>query len=50
MSIKSYWEINASEDETDEIQATEKLDELLNNAVSAQMLSDVPIGLLLSGD
>jgi asparagine synthase (glutamine-hydrolysing) len=49
LSIKPYWEINPSEDETDEIQATEKLDELLNNAVSGQMLSDVPIGLLLSG-
>ncbi len=34
---------------TDEVYATNELDKLLNNAVSIQMRSDVPLGVFLSG-
>lgn len=49
LAIKPYWTIAASEDPAKESEAIEKLDQLLEAAVSGQMLSDVPIGLLLSG-
>lgn len=49
-SIKEYWSIKPTENiSISENEAFEKLDYLLNDSVKLQMISDVPIGLLLSG-
>lgn len=47
--INKYWDINPSEEDLKEKDAVEKLDSLLNDSVRIQMVSDVPIGILLSG-
>lgn len=50
ISIKKYWSIDPSENSLiKEEEAFDKLDHLLNESVKLQMISDVPIGLLLSG-
>jgi asparagine synthase (glutamine-hydrolysing) len=49
LSKKKYWEINPSEKGISKKKAVEELDDLLNSAVTRQMIADVPIGALLSG-
>jgi asparagine synthase (glutamine-hydrolysing) len=50
LEIKNYWEINIKErNNSPFLEKQELLDQLLNQAVKNQMLSDVPIGVLLSG-
>lgn len=46
----AYWESNFSEKEDITLtQATEELDELLNDATYSRLMSDVPLGVFLSG-
>jgi len=47
--IRRYWSIEPSCDLKDLKTATDALDELVQDTVGMQMVSDVPIGLLLSG-
>lgn len=47
--IKQYWEILPEEILLSESDAINKLDELINDSVSLQMIADVPIGSMLSG-
>jgi asparagine synthase (glutamine-hydrolysing) len=49
LQIQRYWSINPSCEITDFEKATDALDELVQDTVQMQMVSDVPIGLLLSG-
>lgn len=49
ISISKYWDIFPSEYDISENTATEELDNLLNDSVRLQMVSDVPVGVLLSG-
>jgi asparagine synthase (glutamine-hydrolysing) len=50
LTIRPYWKIEASETyDGKEIQAIEKLDSLLSDAVRMQMIADVPVGVFLSG-
>jgi asparagine synthase (glutamine-hydrolysing) len=50
IKIEKYWEITINErSDLSFIDKQSKLDELLNQSVKNQMLSDVPIGILLSG-
>lgn len=49
LSIKKFWDIQPSEENLPEKEAVEKLDELLQEAVKLQLISDRPLGLLLSG-
>ncbi len=46
---QTYWDILPEENEISWREAENKLDELLSDATAMQMLSDVPIGVLLSG-
>ncbi len=50
IKIVMWWEINVNENNnrTDK-ELIDELDELLNESVKLQMISDVPIGVLLSG-
>lgn len=47
--ITKYWDIYPSEENIPYEQAFEELDFLLNDSIKLQMISDVPIGALLSG-
>ena len=48
--MKSYWELNSvPETNLSFADSVDKLDELLNEAVRQHLLSDVPLGVLLSG-
>ncbi|MCE7994808.1 MAG: asparagine synthase (glutamine-hydrolyzing) [Roseivirga sp.] len=47
--IKKYWQLEVTENETDEHKALEELDALLNDAVSLNLVSDRPVGIMLSG-
>lgn len=48
--MKSYWKLDAvTETKISFADAVDKLDELLNEAVKQHLLSDVPLGVLLSG-
>lgn len=47
--IHKYWDIHISEREMSDTQATEELDHLLNDAVRLNMISDIPVGAMLSG-
>lgn len=50
LSISPYWQLTPSEDPSITLkEAEENLDSLLKDAVRLQMVSDVPVGLLLSG-
>ena len=49
LTIQRYWSIQATESEGDEPELTERLDELLRDAVRMQMIADVPVGVFLSG-
>ncbi|MCR9287864.1 MAG: asparagine synthase (glutamine-hydrolyzing) [Bacteroidetes bacterium] len=48
-SKKGYWEIKPSEDSISYEEAFEQLDYLLQDSIRLQMISDVPVGALLSG-
>jgi asparagine synthase (glutamine-hydrolysing) len=49
LDIRRYWTIDPCCEITDLEKATDALDALVQDTVQMQMLSDVPIGLLLSG-
>ncbi|CAB1058046.1 Asparagine synthetase [glutamine-hydrolyzing] (EC [Olavius sp. associated proteobacterium Delta 1] len=49
LKIEPYWRITPSEIEVNPFDAIEELDFLLNDSVKLQMISDVPVGSLLSG-
>jgi len=49
LSINKYWDINPREEDLKEEDAVEKLNSLLNDSVRIQTISDVPIGIFLSG-
>ncbi len=50
LEIWRYWEPPAfSEENYTELELVDRLDEILEDAVRRQMVSDVPIGILLSG-
>jgi len=49
VEMRRYWKIEPACQVTDLRSATDTLDDLLRDTVAKQMLSDVPIGLLLSG-
>ena len=49
INIVKYWSLPESEILIDESEAKEKLDSLLTESVQMRMISDVPIGVLLSG-
>ena len=47
--IKKYWDIIISETIDDEKSALEELDYLINDAVKLNLISDIPVGVMLSG-
>ena len=50
LELWKYWDIeNFETEDIDENEAVERLDYLLNDSVKMQMLSDVPVGIFLSG-
>jgi asparagine synthase (glutamine-hydrolysing) len=49
LEIVPYWQISPSEEKRNESDAIAELDLLLNFSVKMQMISDVPVGALLSG-
>lgn len=49
LKIEKFWDIYPSEQDISNKEAVEKLDHLLNDAVQLQMISDVEVGVLLSG-
>ena len=49
LNLKKYWDINPIEKDIDEFTAIQQLDDILNRAVTRQMISDVPVGIFLSG-
>ena len=49
IKIKKYWRLNHEEVNIDEKEALEKFDALFEDAVRKRMISDVPLGILLSG-
>jgi len=49
ISLHKYWDIEPEEEEKNEAEIEERLEELLNDAMKLQLVSDRPLGLLLSG-
>lgn len=49
LKISQYWELNLREEKISENEAIEKLDHLLDEAVKIRLISDVPLGVFLSG-
>ncbi|MEO8208928.1 MAG: asparagine synthase (glutamine-hydrolyzing) [bacterium] len=51
IQIKEYWDLNFTNDfiSCDENFFVEKIDELLSSSVNLQLISDVPLGVFLSG-
>ncbi|NQY68137.1 MAG: asparagine synthase (glutamine-hydrolyzing) [Flavobacteriales bacterium] len=49
IKIDKYWEVDFSESDISFQDATKQLDELLSNAVKNRLVSDVPLGVFLSG-
>lgn len=47
--IKKYWSITDTQEQMDFEEATEKLEQLLIDAVNKRLVADVPVGILLSG-
>jgi asparagine synthase (glutamine-hydrolysing) len=46
---KKYWDLPRSENKSSETELVEELDILLKDSVKRQLISDVPVGVLLSG-
>ncbi len=49
LEVARYWSLTPAEERMDESAAAARLDLLLHDAVRLQMVSDVPVGTLLSG-
>ena len=49
VKITRYWNLNPEENGIEEKEAIRRLDYFLNDSISLNMVSDVPIGVLLSG-
>lgn len=49
LRIKKYWDLHPTEENVSFNRAFEELDFLLNDSIRLQMISDVPVGALLSG-
>ncbi len=49
LTLRRYWNLAASEELSDPRAAAEQLDPLLRQCVADHMISDVPVGVLLSG-
>ncbi|MGZ3882625.1 MAG: asparagine synthase (glutamine-hydrolyzing) [Bacteroidia bacterium] len=49
MFIKQYWDIVISENNLSEGEAVDQLDQLLNDSVRLNLVSDIPVGAMLSG-
>ncbi|MGE0635301.1 MAG: asparagine synthase (glutamine-hydrolyzing) [Bacteroidia bacterium] len=49
LEILEYWNIEIEENDNSEKEEIEKLDYLLNDAVKLNLISDVPVGVMLSG-
>ena len=49
LSIKKYWDITITEMAISENEAIQKLDYLINDAVKLNLISDIPVGVMLSG-
>ena len=49
LTVEKYWELPSSNESIDQIEAIEEFDRLLDNAVSKQLIADVPVGAFLSG-
>ncbi len=50
ITVKKYWEVNvASDNHQDERYYSERIEELLNKSVERRLISDVPLGVFLSG-
>lgn len=49
LKVRRYWELNTSSSDVGPDTAADRLLELIDSSVSEQLVSDVPLGLLLSG-
>lgn len=49
IEIRKYWDIYPTEEDISYASVQNELDNLLNDSITLQMVSDVPIGALLSG-
>jgi asparagine synthase (glutamine-hydrolysing) len=49
LSVRTYWKLESREHEDDEATTAARVRELLRDTVERQLVSDVPIGTLLSG-
>jgi asparagine synthase (glutamine-hydrolysing) len=48
-ALSRYWDLNLKTERWNESTATERLDELLQSSVNEHLISDVPLGVFLSG-
>ena len=49
VGIQRYWDLNLTQQRLGEADATDQLDELLQDSVRQRLMSDVPLGMYLSG-
>lgn len=49
MAIKKYWEVNDFEEINSREEAKKMIDELVNDSIKRQLISDRPVGIFLSG-
>lgn len=49
LKMQSYWSLSPIEEGSTQLSAMAELDDLLNDAIKLQMISDVPVGVFLSG-